>query len=269
MEGADSVKKIEKFKKKYAGSEKFTKATFSDGNIYNADSIDAVKSYIAKTPSLKPRELMIKTTQGSIENEFSLILNSNAGEGDSELEYRIKCIDDEIQGEIKVLIDKWVRENRPNKFLQLWINKIVVFVWLFGFLAVIVSGLSINETVSYDDNFKGELKKSAYNLIERGISNENLDSAINLILQIQSEYVPKEIKKETVTVQNFVALKVFIVSLIILIISLIRPKTVIGLGRQSTVLIIYKFWGKTIKYVLTAIFIAVIYDVIKAFLFDY
>src|SRR5258705_8617836 len=107
----DLQKKTAKLRKKYNKESKSVEVTFTDGSTYEAHDIKAIVNHINTHSTQSPEELYAKTTRGSRENEFSLIINSNAEKEEGAFEYRIRCLDEDIQQEIKTLIDKWIREN--------------------------------------------------------------------------------------------------------------------------------------------------------------
>jgi hypothetical protein len=240
----DLPKRIAKLQRKYNQHLKFAEITFADGKTYEDDTtgIEGIINYVDTNSSCAPTELYIRTIHGNHENEFDLIINSNAGKEEVDFEYRIKCIDEEIQQKIKTLIDKWVRENKPSRSLQIWSNSIIYFVWLFGFLTALISYNDISEVSSKTGSYKLELKKQAQKIIETGKPPANVDSTLLLLLKLQSEYVPENIKAETTIIHSKGATKTFVISLIIFFISLVRPKTVIGIGKKYNTLRLYKSW---------------------------
>ena len=234
----DLPKRIAKLQRKYSQKSKSAEVTFSDDSTYKAEDIEGIINYVDTHPTFAPKELYIRTIHGNSENDFDLIINSNSSEQEVEFEYRIKCIDEEIQQKIKTLIDQWIRENKPNKLLQIW-SPIVAYIILFiaGFTALI-SGLNINDT---SPDYKAEFKKESKKIIEKGITAANRDSAIILLLKMKSEYIPDD-KNQTYNKPNITARRTFIVSSIAFIISIIIPRTIIGIGKKHFWYRVYKIW---------------------------
>lgn len=238
----DLPKRIAKLQRKFNRKDRFAEVTFADGSTYQAGDIEAVLNYVDTNPSLTPVELYIRTIHGNSENDFDLIINTNAGKEEVDFEYRISCIDEEIQQKIKSLIDKWIRENKAPISLQIWSNFLVYLIWIFGTLTILFSWANLDETITKSGNYKQELISDSKKMIEHGVSSENIDSAVALLLKLQIDYVPDDVKAEVTTVRSVVAWKIFLTSLIILAVSLIRPRTILGIGRKSARLKLYNVW---------------------------
>lgn len=238
----DLSKRISKLQRKYNTKLKSATVTFDDGSTFEGKDINEILNHVNGNSSLAPVELYIRAIHGNHENEFNLIINSNPGDENIDFEYRIKCLDYDIQLEIKTSIDKWVRENKPSKPLQIWSSYLVPIICFVGFITIIISYDSLSDTVSKVDDYKVKLKKEAQQLIENKDNSINNDSTLLLLLKLQSDYVPDEIKSETTVVYDKGAKKVFIASLILFIISLVQPKTIIGVGRKYNRYQLYKFW---------------------------
>jgi hypothetical protein len=257
----DLPKRIAKLQRKYNQKLKFAEVTFEDGSTYKADDIEGIINYVDSHISQAPTELYIRTVHGNYENEFDLIINSNADRDKEEIEfeYRIRCIDEEIQQKIKTLIDKWIRENKPHRLLQIWSNIIPIVVGV-GLFVIFFSFFSLSETISKAESYKVELKKEAQKMIEDGHSSRNVDSTLLLLLKIQSDYVPNNIKSQTIVVHSKLASRILIVSSILVAFALVRPKTIIGIGKKYGRLKLYKYW---IKFVLIGSVGLIITTVIK------
>ncbi len=238
----DYQKRIAKLQRKYNNKLKSVEITFSNGNAYRAENIESIINYVAGNSTLSPTELNLRIINGNYENEFNLIINSNAGKEEDEFEYKIRCIDEEIQLKIKSLIDKWIRENKPSRILNIWSNYLVYFVWIVGFLTILFTIPNHYDTSKKTESYKNEHQKETRKIIEKEVNQTNIDSAILLILKLQSNYIPDKIKAGAIEVRNKEATKVLVVSLIVFIISLVRPKTIIGIGKKYNKLQLYKFW---------------------------
>jgi hypothetical protein len=222
-------------------SQKYVEVTFAEGNKYRTEDINGIINYV-DTHSSSPTELNIRTIHGNIENEFNLIINSNTSKEEVDFEYRIRCLDEIIQQEIKTAIDKWVRDNKAHTALRIWSNILIYFIWFIGFFVILISWNNLTYTSSKEDRYKLELKNEAQKIIEQKNQKTNIDSTLILILKLQSDYVPDNIKAETTTVYDSGAKKVLVVSLLIFAISLIRPRTIIGIGKKYNRFKLYKIW---------------------------
>lgn len=240
--GLELAKVTAKLQKKYGKKLKSAEITFDDGNTYEAEDIEGILNYVDTNPSLAPTELYISTVRGNSENEFSLIINSNAGKEEVEFEYRIRCIDEEVQQKIKSLIDKWVRENKSHPPLQVWSNTIVYLIYFVCSFSILIAWANLSETTTKAGEYQLELKRQAQQIIEKGVSQVNVDSTLLLLLKLQADYVPDNVREETIEIHSTVASKFLVVSIIILAISIIRPKTVIGVGRKQRRLKLYQIW---------------------------
>lgn len=238
----DLSKRIYKIRRKFSNKSKYAKITFKDGSTFEAADIKELLNHVSANPSLSPTELYIRTMHGNHENEFNLIINSNPSKEDTDFEYRIRCLDYDIQLDIKTAIDKWIRENKASEFLKIWSNNILPFVWFIVPLIMLISYNDISHISSKADNYKFELKKEAQRIIENKEYAKDKESTMLLLLKLQSDYVPKKLKSQIITVHNKGAKKVFIISLIIFIASLIRPRTIIGIGNKYQRYKLYKFW---------------------------
>lgn len=238
----DLSKRISKLQRKYHINLKSATVTFDDGSTFEGKDIEEILNHVNSNSSLAPLELYIRAIHGNHENEFNLIINSNPGDEDVDFEYRIKCLDYDTQLEIKTSIDKWIRENKASQPLQIWSNNLVPIIWFIGLLTIFISYSNLNTTISKTDNYKIELKKEAQKIIENKNDSINRDSTLLLLLKLQSDYIPDKIKSETTVVYNKGAKKVLIASLILFFISLVRPRTLIGIGRKYNKYLFYKFW---------------------------
>ncbi len=262
----DLAKRIAKLQRKYSKNTKVAEITFADGNVYEANDVEGILNYVDTNPSLAPTELYIRSIHGNYENEFELIINTNAGKDEVDFEYRIRCIDEEIQQKIKTLIDKWIRENKSNQAQQIWSNVIVYPVWWIGALTIFLSWVSLTDIVTNTVDYESELKKQVHATIERGINSSNSDSALMLVLKLQSDYLPKNVKQETIEVPNETARKIFLATSILWLASLIRPQTIIGIGKKQNRLKLYKLWIKVIYGTLAVLGAAIVTDSFKYFI---
>lgn len=244
IQAIDLPKKVAIIRRKYSNKSKSAILTFSDGSTFEASDIQELIHHVNSIPSLSLKELYIRTIQGNHENEFNLIINSKPNKEEPDFEYRIRCLDFQIQLEIKTLIDKWIRDNKPPELLQLWSNHLVPVNWVIGILALIISLSNLETTVSKAEKYKEELKQVAQKMIENKDPLFNHDSALFLLLKLESDYVPENIKSENIVVQNKGAKKIFVISIAFLLISLFRPRTILGIGKEFIWLRIFSFWWK-------------------------
>lgn len=209
--------------------------------------------------SLRPVKLNLHIKYGNNENEFKLKIDSAANEDEDEFNYEIRCLDEEIQLKIQALIDKWVRKNKPSRLLSIWSN-CLSFVWIILFITFLISLSGLTYTSSSEGVYKEKLKEEAYKYIEAGTNDQNRDSVIILLLKLQANYVPESIKSQTKELTDPAMKKLLIASIFILLASLIRPKTIIGIGKNYMKYKLYKIWIYCLWSILSLLATALIAD---------
>lgn len=135
-------------------------------------------------------------------------------------------------------IENWIDENKPDLLMFLWyklaqvnmlLMALVIAIMLFGFL------VSSGNKEQYYDMYNSEIVE----IVDSGITEENRDRALELILLREYEYVPEEWSQRN----NKVAEKILIAGLIGVVICIfvgICPKAnfAVGKGKQRV-----KFWN--------------------------
>lgn len=215
----------------FSSSEKYAILIAKDGKRLK----DSTLVGILKDKNIKdfsPSELQFEIQKGPI--KFRLEISSKYN---GELESKISIRDDNFANEINYKLNKWIRKNRPNAVLQFW-SSVVPFIALplWGILTFI-SSLLITTT---GDNYKNELKKQSKELINGGIDSTKINDVVELILKLESDYVPENyISKSTL---NSKVLKVWMYSSICLLLLAINPRTTIGVGRKKRLSWFYQKW---------------------------
>jgi hypothetical protein len=185
----------------------------------------------SKTKELKPKELYIHIENGGPQNEFKLIITAGI---EGTVDYQIRCYDESIEEDIKYEFDKWLDANRPNRLAQWW-SKLYFMVLAFGGLFILGLWANLYDTISYPGSFN-----EAHRLIDSGINQNNIHKATELILKIQSQYVPKDFPSEEVL--NLNVLKILKISILVFVIWILCPRTTIGIGKHVGLLKFYKIW---------------------------
>lgn len=199
--------------------------------------------------NLKPTAFRCNIQHGGIyENSFELKI-SNFYKGS--LEYDIECSDAQTKNEIQYEIDNWIDKRKPNIALQFWSNYgfLIIFTFIVPLVMLAYNSFSTSYT-TYDETLRLEM----YELGQVGVNESNRDLALELILKSKSGYRPNDfelIEKPT----NPLWIRLFVVAIFIYIISIFRPKTLLGLGLNKTKLNIYKFWIKFVMFTLPAVVI--------------
>ena len=135
----------------------------------------------------------------------------------------------DLYGDVK----NWLRNIKPSKWLAVWgkvadLSFLVWMAWFFGLW--VISAISFTNSVDY--------KSVGRQIVEKGITPENRDQALQAILAIQSEY-------GSMAFHPNVAFWIFVLGgfLACLILSY-APKIVIGLGKGEQRISSWKAWIK-------------------------
>lgn len=199
-----------------------------------------------KLKNFKPKELSIDIEYGKL-NKFSFNVKQRF---DGELEYEVISTKSEIEDEINYRIENWIDKYKPLLIQTMWLS-FATYLAIFGCIIFFISALNIFST--YKPNSVQVYKNQIENLIETGINIENQFQALDLILKINSDYVPLDIKEETLISEP--AKRVSIISLAFCLIGIFNPKTIIGVGKHKQTLKLYRRYMKFIVFVIPALFI--------------
>lgn len=142
--------------------------------------------------------------------------------------------------EIYVSLRNWAEKNSPPYWQLLWkkIDNINWYIWL---CLVLIGAFIWSTTLS---NSVTNAKQRARDLLDTGITQQNLTEAIELSLIIQTEYDPT-----TPPVNKNIPswLKILFWSGLILNILLsFRAKTLLGIGKGRKLIINWKIWNKLV-----------------------
>ena len=179
-----------------------------------------------------PSELFVEIAKGPI--EFQLELSSKY---DGELQTRLKIDDDNIAGDINYELNKWIRKNRPNLVLQKWSSWFPYALFPVLFFLLILS----SEFIKTDkDAYKNELRNQAEQILIDGLSKEETQNAVEIMLKLETGFVPQNYTAKPE--KNSMLFNIGIVILLITIMLLIKPKTIIGLGKNKWKAWFFKKW---------------------------
>ncbi len=211
----------------------------------------------------KPTELNVEL--GKSYTGYSVRL-SVSQRFEHDLEYEIICNNIRFKEEIKYEIDNWVEDNKPDKASQIWASYgFTLSLYLFGALWVLL--LSSILIKSPKDIEKTIRKNQAIEILNKGVDNENLHLAVELILKNQVDYTPQNTVSK-VTIRQSV-LKILVVSILCILLLLVNPKTTIGVGRNVKKLKFIIFWKRLVLISIpTTIFIPIILTLIKSFILN-
>lgn len=169
---------------------------------------------------------------------------------DGELSFNLKAYDNDIEDEIKYKLESWIDDHKPSKATQIWLKYGLLIFMISGIIFSFSAGLiySIEEPQAsqiYNQNIK--------NLIETGINDQNMNEAITLILKTTSDYIPEKTKNKEII--NTTAIKISSIAFLLIILSLIKPRTTLGIGKNKFKLISYKRYIQIVLITLPIIFI--------------
>ena len=133
-------------------------------------------------------------------------------------------------------LQQWAKNNQSPFWQRLW-NKVAPFYWFIWLFIVLIS-IVVLPTPS--DNVEKYLKPVANELLSGGISEAELPKAVELLLQYQSKHIPQG---ERPSLPRWFGI-IFFVGLAVNIMFSIRPKIVIGIGRNENKLLFWRQWTK-------------------------
>lgn len=184
------------------------------------------------TKDFTPTELHIKIEKGPI--SFRLEINSRYS---GELQTRISTNEDSSANDINYILNKWIRKNKPKEIVQVWSSLFpaIIIPFLFVFLL-----LSIFLTETDEKSYEEKIKRDGIELLENGINESEITKAIEIILKIQTDYVPDDYVNESSL--NSTIMKFWMYGLICIALLAISPKTILGLGKNKKLASHYKMW---------------------------
>jgi len=147
----------------------------------------------------------------------------------------------DLFGEIK----GWLRIIKPSKWLESWSKaaEMAFFLWLGWFLVLAVL---LSNAISTSTDYKSVARQ----IVEKGVTSENRDQALQTLLAIQADYRP------AVTFHPSVGLWIFALGgLIACLILSYPPKIVSGLGKGEQRVSSWKTWIQ-IVFIFIPLFVA-------------
>ncbi len=161
----------------------------------------------------------------------------------------------DILNNIHSTMDPWIDKYRSSIFVRKWVKnydtlQILPYI-TFIVLALFLLLTFFPSTDSKKDielkklkQYKSELKSDAYKLLANNLEKTEKLKAIEILLKLESDYVPKnyELKKEKVEKKEKIEKKDFFEStkvrigsvwVLAMILLLLRPKTTFGVGRHK------------------------------------
>jgi hypothetical protein len=203
-----------------------------------------------KIENFEPIELYVLIVKGPC--EFTLEISAKYF---GELETRTKVSDDTIFSDINYELSKWIEKHKPSIAMQKWSNW---FPWAsvpgVCILIMMLSFLSKNRT----DMYKSILKQQSHEILKDSLSNEELRRAIQILLEDSSGYVPEKFNPNLSP--NTTLVTIWFILLIALIVLNIKPRTVIGMGKNKWKVAFYKKWA---YFVLVFLPLSIIFPILR------
>jgi hypothetical protein len=140
--------------------------------------------------------------------------------------------------------------NKPLFIQSLWL-KLAFPLAMFGGIICLLFAVNISST--YRPSSIQVHKDQIEAIIENGINDKNQSEAVELLLKINSGYVPPDVKEETRI--NKTAKRVSIIALAFCLIGIFKPKTLIGIGKHRNTLKFYRYYLKFVLFIIPAIFV--------------
>jgi hypothetical protein len=187
---------------------------------------------------ISPSEIRVQFEKGPC--KFRLEIST---EYEGELETRIEAPDDNIISDINYEINKWINKHKSNIVMQKWSSWFLyAAVPIFMLLLIIPAFFFQNKKEAY----QYQLLEVSQDLLKDGITLEEAPQAIEIILKIETEYVPDEFDPRSEI--NSTIRNIWLIGIIGLIILIIKPKTTIGLGKSKWKVKFYKKWAYFVMY---------------------
>lgn len=200
----------------------------------------------SKLIGFKPKELHLSITL-SYRSLFSLKVSRRFH---GELDYSVKCPHQDIEDEIKYLVENWIDKNEPSKVKQWW-SSYSGLLCMFSVLCCLISVQFI--VTKKKPNIKDSYRQEIGKLLAKGINQNNQNQAIELMLKYTVEFEAE--KQVEVKQVNKIPLRVFIVSIFIGLFSWFSPKTTIGLGSHKGLLKFYRAYATFVLVTVPALLI--------------
>jgi hypothetical protein len=199
-----------------------------------------------KLSEFSPRNLFLSITYGS-RNSFTMGLNTYSSEGG--MHYEIECSSSEKAKDILYEINNWIEKNEPNKAMKVWNEYSSGFTFFSSIIIFITLLLAFTWDVDYKQSYKNDINQ----LIEKGITNQDQSKAMELLLKYISEYRPLSAKPYRGFNKTFI--EIICLFTLTLLVSIYKPKTIVGIGKKKSKLNFYIWYSKIVLVTIPTIFI--------------
>ncbi len=186
-----------------------------------------------KLNTFAPTKLEVVIDKGR--NRVKLEITSEFSGG--KLAMEVRTTHEGLFGEINFEVCKWLDNHKPSWLLEKWAT-------LFPFLSfplLVLTGLISLFAYSSTNQYQQHLKNEAHQLLKDSLSHEETRHALELLLSLQSDYVPSNFGDAPSHTNTSVTSALPWIALTLIILA-ITPKTVIGVGRKKGLYRFYKWW---------------------------
>jgi hypothetical protein len=135
------------------------------------------------------------------------------------------------------LLKTWEADVQPPRWRR-WLLAPRSWMRLFLFLVVVIGSLTLLSTTPAPNDYKETYKQQARELLKNGIDERNQAKATELLLALQSDYVPPGAKAEH-SQRSFV---IFFVAVLVLAILSATPSVCLGIWRGKQRLRLWDLW---------------------------
>ncbi|MDD7793708.1 hypothetical protein [Clostridium sp. 'White wine YQ'] len=200
------------------------------GNLFKFQSIVA----LIRSSELSDKRIVgIKMHYRMGENSVTIEISDTSG---TNFSANLGIQDDIVRNEVTYYITKFTNQFYKIKLLRFW-KEATFFIWPI-LLFLILGMFSI--LGSQDSGIKDAIKQKMISTIEKGVTQENINESVQLIMEYESSY-PKDIEIQ----QNGHLKTEIIIILTLMAVSVmlsIHPKTVIGVGKGKDVINRWKIY---------------------------
>ncbi|MBL1232435.1 MAG: hypothetical protein COA31_006935 [Flavobacteriales bacterium] len=209
-----------------------------------------------KIEDFNPSELLVEINKG--EFKFKLEITSE----DTGCFYTNHNIEDvKLSQDIRHEIRKWIRKNQPSWVHEKWASTYQLII-IFSLILTIIGTSMLDKSISRLDAYQSQLKIESHELLSSGINNDNISKAVNILLQYQTSYIPKDFSYIQDPENNISS--IWLAWLICSVVILIKPRTIIGLGKKKIWAQFYKKWIYLVGAIILGVIIGLCTDFIKS-----
>ncbi|MFN8361348.1 MAG: hypothetical protein U0264_15655 [Candidatus Kapaibacterium sp.] len=215
---------------KYVRADKYVILSTKQGKkIEDKDLLSLIKD--SQLSEFSPTRLSLGIVKGPC--EFILEINGLFS-NDGSLSTKLTGVEDDILSDIYYELSKWIEKHKPNFILNKWSKDL----WVIVFPLFI--GLLVYLSLSWVTDYNNELARQSLSLLNDGLSDKEVTKAIELLLKTEIGYIPETFYPDYYSVSTLI--NFFIFTFVLICILFIKPKTVIGLGKNKWKIKFYSSW---------------------------